>query len=249
LTLDYLFVGAGCINTSMINISSIEELENKKINIYTNDNYISPVLLKNIKTTPLIFEKNSMAQISFVIKEDITKKNNIYFQLYEFSDIVMFKFIKLFINNFFLPTLLNNIPFLSKILFAQFFINSENSSTLIIRGNQGKFHLSICNNKKSKKIISKAIKKINENKNLEVKILKFFLKKFYTGESYHWGSSFKMKKVKDLYSTDIYGRPYGFNKVSIIDSTVLPTLPSNTHTFLTMCNSYRITEKVIEDFF
>ena len=63
------------------------------------------------------------------------------------------------------------------------------------------------------------------------------------------GSSFKMKKVKDLYSTDIYGRPYGFNKVSIIDSTVLPTLPSNTHTLLTMCNSYRITEKVIADFF
>ena len=58
-----------------------------------------------------------------------------------------------------------------------------------------------------------------------------------------------MKKEKDLYSTDIYGRPYSFNKVSIIDSTVLPTLPSNTHTFLTMCNSYRITEKVIQNFF
>ena len=249
LTLDYLFVGAGCINTSMINISSIEELENKKVNIYTNDNYISPILLKNIKTTPLIFEKNSMAQISFVIKEDITKKNNIYFQLYEFSDIVIFKFIKFFINNFFLSTFLYNLPFLNKILFAQFFINSENSSTLIIKGNKGKFHLSIDNNQKSENIISKAIKKINENAGLEVKILRLFLKKYYTGQSYHWGSSFKMKKVKDLCSTDIYGRPYGFNKVSIIDSTVLPTLPSNTHTFLTMCNSYRITEKVVEDFF
>ena len=174
LTLDYLFVGAGCINTSMININSIEKLENKKINIYTNDNYISPVLLKNIKTTPLIFEKNSMAQISFVIKEDITKKNSIYFQLYEFSDIVIFKFIQLFINNFFLSTFLRNLPFLNKILFAQFFIDSENSSKLIINGNKGKFHLSISNKNKSENIINKTIKKINENKNLEVKILKFF---------------------------------------------------------------------------
>ena len=58
-----------------------------------------------------------MAQISFVIKEDITKKNSIYFKLYEFSDIVIFKFVKLFINNFLLSPFLRNLPFLNKIVF------------------------------------------------------------------------------------------------------------------------------------
>ena len=72
-------------------------------------------------------------------------------------------------------------------IFSGLIINSENSSTLVINGNKGKFDFSINNNKKSENIINKAIKQINKNKNLEVKILKLFLKKFYTGESYHWG--------------------------------------------------------------
>jgi len=246
LTLDYLFVGAGCINTSMININSIKELENKKVNICTNDNYVSLVLLKNIKTEPLIFEKNSLAQISFVIKEDITKKNKAYFQLYEFSDIVIFKFLRLFINKFFFKIFLNLIPFLNKILFAQFFLNSEDSSTLILKKDNGKFNLSVGKvQKKSEKIINNLINKINNEKNIKIKMSKFFLKRFYVGESYHLGSSFKMQKNNNIYSTDIFGKPYGFKKVSIIDSTVLPTLPSNSHSYLTMCNAYRITDAIM----
>ena len=89
------------------------------------------------------------------------------------------------------------------------------------------------------------IEKDLEEKNIKIKMSKFFLKKFYVGESYHWGSSFKMQKNNNIYSTDIFGKPYGFKKVSIIDSTVLPTLPSNSHSYLTMCNAYRITGAIM----
>ena len=139
-----------------------------------------------------------MAQISFIIKEDITKKNKVYFQLYEFSDIVIFRFLRFVINKIFFQNFLKNIPFLNKILFAQFFLNSEDSSTLLLKKNNGKFNLSVGKNQiKSKEIINSLINKINNEKNLKIKISKFFLKKFYVGESYHWGSSFKMKKNND----------------------------------------------------
>ena len=42
----------------------------------------------------------------------------------------------------------------------------------------------------------------------------------------------------DLFSTDIFGRPYNFKKISVVDSSILPSLPSNSHTFLTMANCY-----------
>ena len=54
-----------------------------------------------------------------------------------------------------------------------------------------------------------------------------------------------MKKNNDLFSTDILGRPYNFNRISVVDSSILPSLPSNSHTFLTMANCYRITDNLV----
>ena len=54
-----------------------------------------------------------------------------------------------------------------------------------------------------------------------------------------------MKKNINLFSTDIFGRPYNFNRISVVDSSVLPSLPSNSHTFLTMANCYRITDNLV----
>ena len=54
-----------------------------------------------------------------------------------------------------------------------------------------------------------------------------------------------MQKTISLFSTDIFGRPYNFNKISVVDSSILPSLPSNSHTFLTMANCYRITDNLV----
>ena len=55
-----------------------------------------------------------------------------------------------------------------------------------------------------------------------------------------------MKNNNDLFSVDLMGRPYKSNRISIVDSSVLPSLPSNSHTFLTMANCYRITDELVK---
>ena len=52
-SIDYIFLSAGCINSSKIVINSIKELYNKSITIDQNDNYIAPFLVKKIKSFPL----------------------------------------------------------------------------------------------------------------------------------------------------------------------------------------------------
>ena len=49
----------------------------------------------------------------------------------------------------------------------------------------------------------------------------------------------------NLFHTDTFGRPYNFKKISVVDSSILPSLPSNSHTFLTMANCYRITDNLV----
>ena len=243
---DYVFLAAGCLNSTKIIVNSIKELNNQDIIIKQNDNYIVPFFLKNIRSLPLTFEKNTLSQLSLVIRDKKIEEHGVYFQTYEFSDIVLFNlFRRLPYNNFF-HKIIKNLPLLNKILFAQFWFDSQDSDNLLMRCSNGLFSLNIEKDKNiTTNILKKIIAKLNKNNNLEVRFLSFLGKKFQAGGSYHLGSSFQMKKNNDLFSTDIFGRPYNFKKISVVDSSILPSLPSNSHTFLTMANCYRITDNLI----
>ena len=44
--------------------------------------------------------------------------------------------------------------------------------------------------------------------------------------------------------SDILGRPFSLNRVHVVDSSVLPTIPSGTITLTVMANSYRIASSI-----
>ena len=195
------------------------------------------------------YKKNTLSQLSIFIRDKRIEECGVYFQVYEFSDIILYNLFNKFSYNNIFHKIIENFPLLNKILFAQFFFDSKDSNNLVIKKSNGFFSIDIkYNNNKTNKILKKIITKLNRNINLDVAFLSPLTKKFKTGSSYHLGSSFKMQKNKDLFSTDILGRPYNCRKISVVDSTILPSLPSNSHTFLTMSNCYRITDNLINKF-
>ena len=244
---DYIFLAAGCINSSKIVINSIKELYNKSITIDQNDNYIAPFLVKKIKSFPLKFEKNTLSQLSVIINDKNIDKHGVYFQTYEFSDIVLFNIFNKLSYNYFYHSILKNFPMINRLLFAQFIFNSKVSNQLVMKLINDNFSIDVINNvNDTNNTLKKIINKLDSNINLNIRFIPFFTKKFKTGMSYHVGSSFKMKKNNSLFSTDLIGRPYKFNKISIVDSSILPSLPANSHTFLTMANCYRITDEIVK---
>ena len=63
---------------------------------------------------------------------------------------------------------------------------------------------------------------------------------------YHFGASFPMKAVpKDLTDTDVLGRPFGWENVHVVDTSVLPNIPGTTVGLLTMANAHRITSEAV----
>lgn len=58
---------------------------------------------------------------------------------------------------------------------------------------------------------------------------------------YHFGASFPMRqKPTDKCDTDDLGRPFGWERVHVVDTSVLPAIPATTIGALTMANAYRI---------
>jgi hypothetical protein len=61
------------------------------------------------------------------------------------------------------------------------------------------------------------------------------------GSGTHCGASFPMRRTPtDLFDTDVLGRPFGWSRVFVVDSTVLPSIPGTTLALTVMANAYRI---------
>ena len=60
---------------------------------------------------------------------------------------------------------------------------------------------------------------------------------------YHFGASFPMQRIpRNPLDTDVLGRPFGWQRVHVVDTSVLPAIPATTVGLLTMANAYRIAE-------
>jgi choline dehydrogenase-like flavoprotein len=60
------------------------------------------------------------------------------------------------------------------------------------------------------------------------------------GRGFHTGGSFPMRRDSGPHTSDREGRPYGLERVHLIDATCLPSIPATTITLPVMANSWRI---------
>jgi choline dehydrogenase-like flavoprotein len=70
--------------------------------------------------------------------------------------------------------------------------------------------------------------------------LAFLRKVGLPGEGNHAGGSFPMKKSPAAWQTDPLGRLHGHERVHLVDSSVLPSIPAATFTYAVMANAGRI---------
>jgi len=75
---------------------------------------------------------------------------------------------------------------------------------------------------------------------LGVHPLSFMLKVGKPGEGNHAGGTFPMKKTPGAWQTDARGRLHGRERVHLVDSSVLPSIPATTFTYAVMANASRI---------
>ena len=60
------------------------------------------------------------------------------------------------------------------------------------------------------------------------------------GRGFHSGGSFPMRAEPGEFECDRLGRPHGFMRVHVVDSTVFPSIPATTITLSVMANAHRI---------
>ena len=233
-----VYLAAGAISSTKIIMES-NKIYNKQITIKTSDLYYIPGLtLKNIKNIKdeMLF---TLSQLSLNIQDTKISKKPINIYIHGYNNL----FEKVFNNKDFLKVILFKLLnlILGRVVVLFNYIHSDYSSILQLELLNNKLILKGVENKKSKlinfKIKIKLLKSIFKTGIIPI----FFLnKKRPIGSSSHLGSSFPMSDNPKYLESDIYGRVCGYKNIHIVDSSVLPNIPSISHTFTIMANAYRI---------
>jgi hypothetical protein len=241
-----IFFGSGALSTAKIILDSLG-IKNKSLSLLDSQYFLLPFLGPSYRDSE---EIQTLAQAFVEIKNDDISANNIHSQIYTFNDFYA-KEIKSSLGIFskFIPFHYLSDEISKRFYLAQSYLHSDQSPGAKLKLVKTGSHsaLEISPNPPSD-LMKLVIKKVWDHLRIVgayggIYAIPFLGKIAKIGEGYHSGGTFPMSLEPKGFESDIFGRPLSLKRVHIVDSSVLPSIPSGTITLTVMANAYRIGEQ------
>ena len=245
-----VYLGAGAVSSTNIMLNSYKFIESDtELTLKDSQYFFIPAIINY--SQPFINKDkiHTLCQYFLEIKNDNNKKNWSHLQIYGYNDLLKNKIKEkfgalYFIFNFFIERF-----FLDKIIFIQGYLHSDLSRKASIKiktKTEQDIELEIkqINNKYTIHNVKKIVTVLKKHSNLlGFYPIKTLLSIGRFGRGFHVGGSLPMSKISNkIGKSDIWGRPYMFKNVHIIDSSIMPTIASTTITLTSMANAVRIVD-------
>ncbi len=241
-----VLLGAGTVSSTRILLESMDAY-NRPVYFKHSDHFQIP-LLRYDKIDNVMTERiHTLTQMFIELYDKRISENTIHMQCYSYNDLYLNVLNKMFgpLTKIFDKNIEN---FLGKLLIIKGYLHSDISSEIVgylEPGSNGSFVLQ----GKPNHIASTALKKIKSKFSRNKKYFQaipspVFTKLSQPGIGNHSGSTFPMRKNPSEFESDLYGRPYGFKNVHLIDSTVFPSIPATTISLSIMANAHRIASHI-----
>jgi len=238
LTYDKVFIAIGAFKSTKVLANSLN-IKNKGIKLNFAPSFIVPGFFNNKSGIEL--KQNTLPSNSFLLK---SKSKIIYGHFSEINEIILnfFKYYKF--GNFY-KKIINFI--LKKFFFIQLQCGFEKNFYYFIYFDKKSDVKFIQKSFDYKKRINAILKILNKQfRKINFYLLKNLIQVPSLKDNYYLGCSFPMSKKKNKFKTDYNGRPYGFQNVHIVDSSIFQSIPSVGFGFLLMANSYRIVRETFK---
>jgi len=234
-TVDRIYLGTGVIPTTKIILKS-KQILNQQINFCDSQNFLMPMLMVKGAKRVQKEDLHTLSQIFIEINNSSISSQSIHLQIYTYND----TFSEILKHS--LGPLKVLTPLIEeRIVIIQGYLHSKDSSRMSAKLENNTLHVKAHNNNATNGIVRRIR---NELLKQSYKMGGIILAPFVTiqkpGKSFHYGSTFPMSKHPNGFQSDTLGRTLGFNRVHIIDASVLPNIPATTITFPVMANAHRI---------
>jgi hypothetical protein len=229
-----VFVGAGAMPTTKIVMDTLGLDETR----LKDSQYFLLPMLQMAASGARNEELHTLAQAFIEIRERTISRRTVHLQLYTYNEIYGLELQRRFGRLY--PLVPSGI-LLDRMLLIQGFLHSDDSRQVTVRRRDGRLRLHKAENPRTRGIVGQVVRKISRNSlRLGAAPVLPMLQIAEPGKSFHFGGTFPMSRTPAPGQSDVLGRPHGLQRVHLIDSSVLPSIPATTITLSVMANAYRI---------
>jgi hypothetical protein len=245
LRFDAVFVAAGPINTTRLVLQS-RRLYDQEILLKESQKFVLPMLRARAAKTAVEEPSVTLASAFIEVKVPALSDHWIHIQVIPMNQMV--------IEGSRLPGTSLPIartlwqPILRRVMLAWCGMHSDHSSHVALRLRRGaaqapdtiELDLRVAPEaRQAARYAARAL--IGKGLAFQTLFCHWMIKFSNPGSGTHCGSSFPMRRLPSQpFDSDMLGRPFGWSRIFIVDSSVLPSIPGTTLAFTTMANADRI---------
>jgi choline dehydrogenase-like flavoprotein len=234
-----VYVACGALPTTRLVLASLEHDE--PVTVRDSAYFTFPVLRRR-RHAPRVgpaIAGNTLAQAFVAIDDRAVSSRLVHLSLYGFNDLVL----RAVAARAHVPeraALRMLQPLLARLLFVQGFFHSDESpgmratmcgDELVVEPEPGDA------TPRARAVLGK-LRSLRAELGLEP--LGPLLRMWPPGKGFHAGAAFPMRMKPGPLDTDLLGRLSGFDRVHVVDASVLPNVPGGTITLSVMANAHRI---------
>lgn len=240
---DRVLLAAGVFNTTAILLASLDAYD-VPVPVLDSQLFLVPTL--RFQGVPAVAEEPlyTLAQIFFELTKPSISAKTIHLQVYTYNDWYAAA-IKRRIGALFPLARPWLTLLLSRLMAVQGYLPSELSphitATLRRSGAGHTLVLEAEGHARSSSAIDEIVGTLRSHRrHLRAVALTPLLERGAPGRGYHTGGSFPMRAQPTRFESDRWGRPFGFERVHVVDASVFSSIPSGPITFSVMANAHRI---------
>lgn len=246
-----VYVAAGVLASTRMLLES-SRAYGRALVLKDSQYFLLPLL--RYKPSPEVFGErlHTLSQAFVELFDPQVSEKSIHLQVYTYNELYR-QAIQTSLGTAYRPLRFASDAFLRRFLLIQGFLHSDLSATVEIklrepRGDSpGTLLLEARENARTAGVLKQVVAKLRRNRSLLRGVpVSPLMKVGDAGRSFHAGGTLPMRREPREFETDTLGRPHGFSRVHLVDSSVFPTINASPITFTVMANAHRIASAVHE---
>lgn len=246
LTGERVFLAGGVLSTTKILLYSMKEYD-RPLHMATSQHFMFPWIRLTAQRGVTEEALHTLAQIFFEIDDPDISQHTVHLQFYTYNSLMREALRRIGIGYLVEASAWMRDALYGRLLVTQGYLHSKDSPEIEVTlkkpvsGDEPVLDLRGSSASGAKRKIQLLLKKLSRLRQPLCAIpIPPLLHLSPPGGGYHAGGTFPMRQIPQAFESDLWGRPYGFERVHAVDASILPEIPGTAITMNVMANAHRI---------
>lgn len=239
---DRVFLGAGVLPTARILMAS-ESAGERSRTILDSQYFLFPLLTQTRSPQATTEKGYTLSQLFMEIDSPAVSPHLVHLQIYGYNELVR-DAVRKKLGSFCPEAVIQQI--VQRMMIAQGYLHSDHSHRISVKlrpqpSGESRLEIATINNPETASRVRGVLKHLlAQTMSLGAAPAFPMLKIAKPGRGFHSGGSVPMSAAPGEGQSDVLGRPRGWQRLFIVDSSVFPSIPATTITYSVMANARRI---------